>query len=149
LLLATSEEEQIQTLCCAVQHLAPEGTLAFNLFYPDPEMLADDPDEEFLLEVVEKPDGGRFVLTAKNHFDTTSQLNHGVQIAEELDPKGVVLRRQELKVVVRYLYPDQVVSLCDRVGLEVIEIWGDFEGGDVSEESDEIVVIARHANSDS
>jgi hypothetical protein len=112
-------------------------------------MLADDPDEEFLLEVVEKPDGGRFVLTAKNHFDTTSQLNHGVQIAEELDPKGVVLRRQELKVVVRYLYPDQVVSLCDRVGLEVIEIWDDFEGGDVSEESDEIVVIARHANSDS
>jgi len=123
--------------------------MAFNLFYPDPEMLADDPDEEFLLEVVEKPDGGRFVLTAKNHFDTASQLNHGVQIAEELDPKGEVLRRQELKVVVRYLYPDQVISLCDRVGLEVIEMWGDFEGADLDEESDEIVVIARHANSDS
>ena len=149
LLLATSEEEQIQTLCCASQHLAPDGTMAFNLFYPDPEMLADDPDEEFLLEVVEKPDGGRFVLTAKNHFDTASQLNHGVQIAEELDPKGDVLRRQELEVVVRYLYPDQVISICDRVGLEVTEIWGDFEGAVLNEESDEIVVLARHANSDS
>jgi SAM-dependent methyltransferase len=145
LLLATSEEEQVQTLCCAVQHLAPNGTLAFNLFYPDPEMLADDPDEEFLLEVVEKPDGGRYVLTAKNHFDLESQVNHGVQIAEELDPDGEVLRRQELEVVVRYLYPDQVLALCDRVGLEVIEMWGDFEGGEVDEESDEIVVIARHA----
>jgi SAM-dependent methyltransferase len=145
LLLATSEEEQIQTLCRAVQHLAPDGTMAFNLFYPDPEMLADDPDEEFLLEVVEKPDGGRYVLTAKNHFDLKSQINHGTQIAEELDPKGEVLRRQELEVVVRYLYPDQIISICDRAGLEVIEMWGDFEGGELDEESDEIVVIARHA----
>jgi SAM-dependent methyltransferase len=147
LLLATTEEEQIQTLCCAVQHLAPGGTLAFNLFYPDPEMLADDPDEEFLLEVVEKPDGGRYVLTARNHFDLESQLNHGVQIAEELDPAGEVLRRQELEVVVRYLYPEQVLALCDRVGLEVIEMRGDFEGSELSEESDEIVVLARHAES--
>lgn len=147
LLLATTEEEQIETLCRAVQHLEPDGTMAFNLFYPDPEMLADDPDEEFLLEVVEKPDGGRYVLTAKNHFDLESQLNHGMQIAEELDPKGEVLRRQELEVVVRYLYPEQIIALCDRVGLEVIEMWGDFEGGELDEESDEIVVLARHAGS--
>lgn len=144
LLLATTEEEQVQTLCCAVRHLEEGGTMAFNLFYPDPEMLADDPDEEFLLEVVEKTDGGRYVLSAKNHFDLDSQLNHGVQIAEELDPKGEVLRRQELEVIVRYLYPEQVIALCDLVGLEVIEMWGDFEGNSLNEQSDEIVVLARH-----
>lgn len=144
LLLATTEEEQIDTLCRAAQHLEPEGTMAFNLFYPDPEMLADDPDEEFLLEVVEKPDGGRYVLTAKNHFDLDAQLNHGTQIAEELDPKGEVLRRQELDVVVRYLYPEQIITMCERVGLNVIQMWGDFEGGELDEESDEIVVLARH-----
>ena len=144
LLLATTEAEQIDTLCCAAKHLALDGTMAFNLFYPDPEMLADDPDEEFLLEVVDKPDGGRYVLTAKNRFDLETQLNHGVQIAEELDPKGEILRRQELEVVVRFLYPEQIIALCDRVGLEVIEMWGDFEGGELDEESDEIVVLARH-----
>ncbi len=148
LLLATSEEEQVQTLCCAAQHLASDGTMAFNLFYPDPEMLADDPEEEFLLEVVEKPDGGRYVLTAKNRFDLESQLNHGLQIAEELDSAGEVIRREELGVVVRYLYPEQVTALCNKVGLEVIEMWGDFEGSEVDEFSDEIVVIARHTTSD-
>ena len=75
LLLATTEEDQLNALCCAASHLAPDGTMAFNLFYPDPEMLGDDPDEEFLLEVAEKPDGGRYVLTAKNHFDLESQIN--------------------------------------------------------------------------
>ena len=145
LLLATTEEDQFHTLCCAARHLEPDGTLAFNLFYPDPEMLADDPDEEFLLEVVERPGGGRCVLTARNHFDTTTQLNHGVQIAEELDAAGEVVRREEMAVIVRYLYPEQVVALCKRAGLEVIEMWGDFEGADVTEESDEIVVICRHA----
>jgi hypothetical protein len=47
---------------------------------------------------------------------------------------------------VRYLYPEQIISMCDRVGLEVIEMWGDFEGGELNEESDEIVLIARHAD---
>ena len=107
-------------------------------------MLADNPDEEFLLEVVEKANGGRYVLTARNHFDTANQLNNGVQIAEELDATGEVLRREELDVTVRYLYPDQVIALCERAGLEVIEMWGDFEGADITEESEEIVVICRH-----
>jgi len=147
LLLATTEADQETTLCNAARHLEKDGTLAFNLFYPDPEMLADDPDEEFLLEVVEKPDGGRYVLTARNHFDTESQINNGVQIAEELDEKGDAITREELAVVVRYLYPEQVIELCDRVGLSVIEMWGDFEGTPISEDSDEIVVIARHAES--
>jgi SAM-dependent methyltransferase len=145
LLLATTKEDQFHTLCCAARHLDQEGTMAFNLFYPDSDMLADNPDEEFLLEVVEKPDGGRYVLTAKNHFNTATQLNHGVQIAEELDATGEVLRREELEVTVRYLYPDQVIALCERAGLDVIEMWGDFEGTDITEESDEIVVICRRA----
>ena len=121
--------------------------MAFNLFYPDPEMLAEDPEEEFLLEVMEKPEGGRYVLTAKNHFDTVTQLNHGTQIAEELDQNGNSLRRQELDVLVRYLHPEQVINLCDLVGLEILEMWGDFEGHELNEDSEEIVVLARHTES--
>ena len=147
LLLATTEEEQLRTLCCAANHLTSGGTMAFNLFYPDPEMLAEDPEEEFLLEVVEKPEGGRYVLTAKNHFDTVTQLNHGTQIAEELDQNGNSLRRQELDVLVRYLHPEQVINLCDLVGLEILEMWGDFEGHELNENSEEIVVLARHTES--
>ena len=117
--------------------------MAFNLFYPDPEMLGDNIEEEFLLGVVEKPGGGRYVLTAKNHFDTVTQLNHGTQIVEEVDQNGNFLSRRELGVLVRYLHPEQVIGLCDRIGLEVIEMWGDFEGSELSEDSEEIVVLAR------
>ena len=122
--------------------------MAFNLFYPDPEMLADNSEEEFLLDVVEKPEGGRYVLTAKNHFDTVTQLNHGTQIVEEVDQNGNFLSRRELDVLVRYLHPEQVSGLCDRVDLEVIEMWGDFEGSALSEDSEEIVVLARRSESD-
>jgi hypothetical protein len=110
-------------------------------------MLADSDEEEFLLEVVEKPGGGRYVLTAKNHFDTVTQLNHGTQIVEEVDQNGNFLSRRELDVLVRYLHPEQVIELCDRVGLEVIEMWGDFEGSELSEDSEEIVVLARRSES--
>ena len=69
LLLATTEEDQLHTLCCASKHLTTDGTLAFNVFFPDQEMLNDDPDEEFLMGVVRRQNGGRYVLPAKNHFD--------------------------------------------------------------------------------
>tara|TARA_Y100000588_G_scaffold257383_1_gene271915 strand:- start:3041 stop:3826 length:786 start_codon:yes stop_codon:yes gene_type:complete len=145
LLLATTEQDQLSTLCCAATHLTSKGTIAFNIFYPDPLMLAEDPEEEFLLEVVERPDGGRYVLTAKNHFDTVEQLNHGTQIVEELDQNGNSLRRQELDVLVRYLHPEQVIKLCDLVGLEILEMWGNFEGEELREESEEIVVLAKRS----
>ena len=145
LLLATSEEDQLHTLCCASKHLEQAGTMAFNVFFPDPQMLEDDPDEEFLFGVIDRPAGGRYVLTAKNHFDTVSQLNNGKQIVEEIDGTGEILRRLELDVNVRYLHPEQILEMCSQVGLEVVEFWGDFKGSEITDESDEIVVIARHA----
>ena len=144
LLLATSEQEQFQTLCNAAKHLNHDGTMAFNLFYPDPDMLHDDPNKEFLLEVIDKSEGGRYVLTAKNQFDLENQINDGTQIVEEFDSEGNLLKRVELTVVVRYLYPEQITKLLDRVGLKLLEIWGDFEGGELNEQSEEIVILARH-----
>jgi hypothetical protein len=35
--------------------------------------------------------------------------------------------------------------MCGQVGLDVVEFWGDFKGSEITDESDEIVVIARHS----
>jgi len=146
LLLATSPEEQRLTLERAAAHLAPGGTLAFNMFVPDPEVLADRSDTPFPMgESVNPATGRRCLLSAVNRFDTASQTNHGAQIVEELDGDGKVLRRVELDVHIRYLYPAEAHALVESAGLVVDCAYGTFDRSPLTEDSEEMIFLCRLA----
>lgn len=143
LLLATTRQEQADTLCCASRHLRSGGILALNVFNPSDDLIYDDSDEPILIgEVTDQETGKSFRLSGVNRFDVESQLNHGTQTAEELSPTGEVLRRAELAVTLRYLWPDDLFSLLDEAGLAAHELYGDFQASMLTVDSEEIVVIA-------
>src|SRR3990172_1418775 len=105
LLLATTPEEQVATLKAARRHLARGGRLALNVFVPDEHMLSDDTRSPFFWdEVVNPSNGRRCILWALNRFDTTTQMNDGLQIIEELDERSQVARKVYLDVRLRYLH---------------------------------------------
>ena len=143
LLLATTRQEQADTLCCAAHHLRPGGILALNVFNPTEDLIYDDSDEPILIGEVANPDSGAtFRLTGINRFDTEAQLNRGTQIAEEISPGGETVRSAELEVTLRYLPPKELFSLLEETGLAARELYGDFDGSPLDEDSDEIIVIA-------
>jgi SAM-dependent methyltransferase len=143
LLLATTAQEQADTLCCAARHLRPGGVLAFKVFNPTDDLIYDDSDEPILIgEALDPAAGKSFQLTGVNRFDVESQLNRGTQVAEELDMDGNVLRRTELEVTLRYLSLDDTLSLLREARLAAREIFGDFDGSPLTDESEEIIIIA-------
>lgn len=143
LLLATSRQEQADTLCCAARHLRPDGILALNVFNPTDDLVLDESDEPIVIgEIEDLGTGKTFRLTGINRFDTDAQLNHGTQIAEELTANGEVLRRTELDVTLRYLHPEDIFTLLEEAGLAVRELFGDFDRSPLYEDSDEIIVLA-------
>ena len=144
LLLATTHEDQRRTLCCAARHLRPGGRLAFNVFNPTEDLIYDESDEPILIGKVKDPaTGKRFRLTGVNRFDNEAQVNHGTQIAEELDGRGRVKRRVELQVKLRYLRPYEAMALLEEVGLDLEDVSGGFDGSPLTNESDEMVFQAR------
>ena len=146
LCLALTPEEQVETLRRAASHMAPDGLLAFNMFVPDPELIADASDVPYLMgETINPATGLRCVLSAIDRFDPVAQTNNGTQIVEEVDDTGEVLRTVELDVNVRHLYPSEIHVMLEQVGLVAEHVYGDFHGAPLDEDSEEMVWVVRRA----
>ena len=145
LLLATTPDGQRRTLRRAAAHLLPGGTLVFNAFVPDPGLLAEGSQTPFPIgETTNPATGRRCRLSAVNRFDTRRQTNRGTQIAEELDDDGNVLRRVELDVHIRYIYPTEAHALIESAGLHVTAAFGAFDRSPLTEHSEEMIFLCHH-----
>lgn len=146
LYLALTPEEQVETLRRAASHMAPGGILAFNLFTPDPDLLADTSEDPFAMgETINPATGNRCLLSAINRPDPVAQTIHSTQTVEELDEAGGVLQTVDLDVNLRYLYPSEVHIMLEKVGLVADQVFGDFNGGPLDEDSEEMVWVVRQA----
>ena len=146
LALVVDEDLQLETLKRCAIHMTDDSTLIFNLFNPSADLIHGDPDETFLLGVVEDEDSGlRHVLTGVNNFDNVRQLNHCTQVIETIDPAGTVIDQEQLNVVFRYLHHEQVMEMLDKAGLHAYHISGDFDGSPLSEDSEEMIYECRVA----
>lgn len=140
LALLTHEARQLATLKRCATHMAADAKLIFNLFNPSDELINGEPGETFLLGVVEDEDRGlRHVLTGVNDFHSETQINRCVQTIETLDPNGVVVDREKLTVLFRYLHHDQVIEMLNEAGLRATSVFGDFDGSPLSTESEEMI----------
>ena len=144
LALLTDEHVQSETLMRCAEHMAANGTLIFNLFNPSEDLINGDPSETFLLGIVEDDEIGiRHVLTGINDFDNERQINRCTQTIETLDRHGQLIDREELQVLFRYLHNDQVIAMLEKAGLQALEVFGDFDGSPLSEDSEEMIYVCQ------
>ena len=105
-------------------------------------MINSNKDEEFLLGVYKDiKNDFRYVMTGKNYFDKKTQINYCKQYLEKIDSSGKVVNKILLPVKTRYLYPEQVITLCEKSGLTLLNYYGDFNYGEINENSDDMVFI--------
>jgi ubiquinone/menaquinone biosynthesis C-methylase UbiE len=143
LLLATTPEDQVDTLCSAARHLRPGGKLILNVFNPTPDLIFDDSGEPVLIgEVVDATTGKTFQLSAINRFDPETQINNATQIVEEVQVDGSRMVVAELPVTLRYLFPHEIFSLLEETNLQVEAVYGWFDRSPFDEECDEIIFVA-------
>ena len=140
-------EEQKAALATASAHLRDGGTLALDVFQPDIGQLGIEHDETvpFHMRDVKQADGGTIVVWGQNGWDGEEQVNSARLIIEELDPKGLMVRRLYRDFDLRYTFRYEMQHLLDVCGFDVDSVAGDFDGGPVTEESDDIVWVARKA----
>ena len=146
LLLALTRQDQLRTLRCAARHLEPDGRLVFDIFIPGPDLLADRGTTPFAWGKTVHPDTGNVVvMSAVNRADGATQINRETQIFEEYDGAGRIVRRAELPIELRYLFPAECHALIEQAGLVAESVLGGFEGQPLSEDSEEMIFICRRA----
>ena len=143
LLLATTPEEQADTLCSAARHLRPGGKLILNVFNPTPDLIFDDSaDPVFIGEVTDSTSGKTFQLSAINRFDPETQINSAMQIVEEVHAGGSTEVVAELPVTLRYLFPHEIFAMLEDTNLQVDAVYGWFDRSPFDEDCDEIIFVA-------
>lgn len=138
-------EDQREALEAAAAQLRTGGLLAFDTFAPDMEQLGDRRDEAmpFHIRDVNQTDGGNIVVWGQNLWDGVSQINSARLIIEELDPSGLSLARHFRDFDLRYTFRYEMEHLLELSGFTLEALYGDFEGGEITLDSDDFVWVAR------
>jgi SAM-dependent methyltransferase len=141
-------EDQREALQAAAAQLREGGLLALDTFAPDMEQLGDRRDEAipFHIRDVDQPDGGNIVVWGQNLWDGVSQVNSARLIVEELDSNGLSVARHFRDFDLRYTFRYEMEHLLELSGFTLEAVYGDFEGGEVTDQSDDLVWIAHKTN---
>ena len=139
-----SVDDQRAALATVDAHLEAGGCLAFDVFAPDPRMLATDDPAPFHVRDVRQPDTGHtWLVSGQNRWDHQAQTNHVRVVVEEVAPDGTVLQRLHRSLTVRYTHRYEMEHLLKLSGFTVDALYGDFQGGPVTSDSDDLVWLAR------
>jgi SAM-dependent methyltransferase len=140
-----SVEEQINCLSCVNKHLVPHGSLVIDLFHVFPPRIHDP---KYIAEIeelpeTELPDGRKLRRTSRlAGFHRDQQYNDIEFIYYVSHPDG---RKERLVQAfpLRYFFRYEVEHLLTLCGFRVIELFGNFDRSDFSNDSPEMIFVAE------
>ncbi len=139
----TTPEEQLTVLRQAYAHLAPQGLLLIDLFNPDVIRLTTVNGLQELADEWHDAVSGVHVLKwCVRTVDWAEQLQDTLFIYEEAYPDGHG-RRHICPFTLRFLWRNEAELMLTAAGFMVEAVWGDFDGGDYSANSDHLILLAR------
>ncbi len=141
-----TRDDRLACLDRVRQHLRPGGRLAFNVFHPSLEYMAQHAGP--LAGVwrwagtVPLPAGGFVVRSEANRYDTVRQIVHSLHRYEEYAGDGTLERTSIHRLDLAYLYPADIREMLIQAGFDDIRISGGFSDRPLSNDMDELVVEA-------
>ncbi len=142
-LACSAPGEQIAALRAAAAALAPRGRLALDVAGPG-HWLDPEGNGEPLLAFSGDLDGESFGVWHTCEDDLDAQTR-GLRIRYELTGADGQVRGTESEHVLRYVTRDEVVVLAEASGLRVLDTWGDYSLGALTNGSERLIVTAELA----
>lgn len=141
-LYCESGEDQVVTLHLLGEALTFNGTLAVDL--PGPALGLDPATngQPLLVYSGETEDGER-LDTWHIHEDDLGLQTRLLRVVYERTGKDGVVRRQMSEHRLRYVHRFEMEYLLHLAGLVLVDVYGDYELGPLTNESERMIVVAR------
>jgi SAM-dependent methyltransferase len=131
-------EEQLSALRNIRQYLTNKGLLIFDLFVPNPKMLAEGISE--LLDFTgEYAPGKKVRRYVSSYSNIVEQMIYGKMKFVWDTNKGKISR--EWNFTMRFFFRYELEHLIQLAGLNLVTILGDFQGHKLNKNSKEFIVI--------
>jgi SAM-dependent methyltransferase len=143
-LLLLSVEEQKQCLARIRDHLLPGGRLALNFFNPSILAIAEWLGDKQGRWLRSEPQPGK-ERWVNRRYETAAQALDETRADVILSDEGAVIQRVERNLRLRWVYRYEMEHLLALTGFEVEALYGWFDRSPFTEESSEMVWLARPA----
>ena len=143
--------DQVASLESIRRHLTPRGTLVVHLDHQTVSWLGDlTRDQGGVFKAAERfshPNTGRQIRTSRAwSYEPATQTAVAQTVWEEVDAGGEVTDRWESGPLrFHCVFRFEMAHLLARTGFEVEAVYGDFRRGDLTDDSEEMVWVAKNA----
>jgi SAM-dependent methyltransferase len=138
-----TQESQVRCLRCCREHLLPGGMLVFDGAFPGLPWIGAPPNNRVLEGETTDPRTGRTLRVFDTRsFDRVRQLQHSITEVESVGPDGSVELLQRSEYDTRWAYKEEMALLLRHTGYVRWKISGDFDGRELTQETDSMVVRA-------
>lgn len=135
-------DEQLATLAAVHRSLRPGGLLVLNMFVPDPFVIVERHGKR-LSEGTALDEKGRTVeMFGESHYDVALQ-RMTLRTTYELSEAGRVIETGGAELEARLIWPAEMRLLLERSGFEIESLYGWFDERPFTEESREMIWVAR------
>jgi SAM-dependent methyltransferase len=136
-------KDQLDALRTWRGHLAPGGTLVFNVFYPGREYLTGPEGTPVLeLETRHPATGLPVRIYDTRTFDRVAQIQHSQIEIQELDAEGHVMVVHRSENDTRWTFKPEMDLLLGAAGYLRWQIYGGFDRRPLTRDDDQMIVFA-------
>lgn len=135
----TSLELLDQVMAGVVRHMKPNGRFWTDLFNPDPGLWAEPVATQRDPYIFRSPTDDRTIFFHTDVYRSSEpQVQHVVHRYEWFDDKGK-RRKASHEFDMTSIYPREFRLLVERHGLEVEQMWGNYDGSPVTPDAPRII----------
>ena len=133
LMNAGTENNQTKALCIGSKHLNKDGLLIFDLHNPN--LYKSNKKYSFVIKKILNKQS--YEIYSKSEVDYKKRI-HKNYLKIKIRDLSV-----ELFSIENFLYIEDVIRITDEIGLEIIDIFGDYHKGKYDENSNEMIFICK------
>ena len=133
-------EEQFKALNTIYDHLKPGGIFIFDLFVPNLKMLHEGLDHVKNFEGEYEP-GKQLIRYSSMQADLVNQISH-VTFKLVWDEEGKE-KTEKWETDLRFFFRFELEHLVNQSKLQLVKIFGDFEGHELNKHSKEFIVECK------
>ena len=138
--ILSSQEDQINCLKNCYKHLNEGGKLIVDFFVNSYTITMDqDSRRRFVKEMEFNDETIMMYETAKNN--TITQRKTVIYNYEFYNKNSVLVKNELRKIDLRWIYPDEMKLMSKLAGFDEIDIYGDFEYGELVSDRQRLVAV--------
>lgn len=139
-----TQRDQLSCLSRVYDHLRPGGCFIVDVYAPNYQRLAEEPDGPFVLRREYDLPNGHHVIRRDRFVrnDVINQIQQYEIRFEEYDSSGTLVRVRTIPMDTRYTFRYELQLLLERAGFEVLDVYRDYEGNPY-DGTGEIIIVSR------